>query len=280
MTDVPRLMFLTVVLWTVGMWLVLPGRGNGRRCMGAALLAVAFTLGAAHMPRTGTLATDAAVLVLVAATVAGAVGTVAARKLTGSAAWLVPAVVGHAGLVLFARAPAAAAAGSVVFAWALLAALLFVFLRREAKGNVLDAGACWEPALSAAAATVFASLVALSTTAALRSRGATDPGELALANRLLVVGALLSGIGLTGILARRNLLVSFFALGLFLLGAILSLVAFGTLHEDRGGEMLAVVAMAATVFHTALALVLALAAHRHTSSLDVATYQELGEPNG
>ena len=54
--------------------------------------------------------------------------------------------------------------------------------------------------------------------------------EIALLQNYLIVGGLLFGVGLVGLMARRNLIVMFLAAELMLQGVSLSLVAWGRYH--------------------------------------------------
>jgi NADH-quinone oxidoreductase subunit K len=103
--------------------------------------------------------------------------------------------------------------------------------------------------------------------------------EVALLNNLLIVGALLFGIGMVGVLSRRNMIVMFLSLEIMLQGVSLSLVAWSRFHNDFGGQMLVlfIIAVAACEAALALALILTLFARRGT--LDIVDWQVLREAN-
>ena len=103
------------------------------------------------------------------------------------------------------------------------------------------------------------------------------PNEVALLDNLLIVGALLFGIGIVGFLSRRNMIVMFLSLEIMLQGVSLSLVAWSRFHNDFGGQMLVlfIIAVAACEAALALALILTLFARRGT--LDIVDWQSLRE---
>ena len=101
--------------------------------------------------------------------------------------------------------------------------------------------------------------------------------ETALLQNYLIVGAILFGIGMTGFLVRRNLIVMFLCAEMMLQGISLSLIAWGRFHSDWGGQSLVafIVAVAACEAGIALALVLVLA--KRSGALDVVGLQKLRE---
>ncbi len=92
-----------------------------------------------------------------------------------------------------------------------------------------------------------------------------------------VVAALLFGIGLIGMLTRRNLIVVFLCAEMMLQGVSLSLVSWSRFHNDWGGQVLVIfiIVVAACEAGVALALILMLA--KRTGSLDITLWQELRE---
>jgi NADH-quinone oxidoreductase subunit K len=91
----------------------------------------------------------------------------------------------------------------------------------------------------------------------------------------LVAGALLFGIGVYGVLARRNAVLLLMAVELMLNAVNLNLVAFGVYLRDRfrTGEVttLFVVTIAAAEVGVGLAIVLLLYRRRESVDLDRAT---------
>lgn len=102
--------------------------------------------------------------------------------------------------------------------------------------------------------------------------------ELALLQNFLVIGALLFGIGLLGMLVRRNMIVMFLCVEMMLQGVSLTLVAFGRFHGDWGGQMLVLFIIAVAACEAALALAIVLRLARQAGKLDMAAWQDLREP--
>ena len=91
----------------------------------------------------------------------------------------------------------------------------------------------------------------------------------------LVLSALLFGLGIYGVLARRNAVAVLMAVELMLNAANLDLVAFDAWFRDQlhGGQVLAlfVIVIAAAEVGIGLAIVLALFRLRDTAAVDEAT---------
>jgi len=101
--------------------------------------------------------------------------------------------------------------------------------------------------------------------------------ETALLQNYLIVGALLFGVGLVGLLARRNLIIIFLAVEMMLQGVSLSLVAWGRYHNDWNGQMLVLMIIVVAACEAAVALALILVLFRSSGSLDVAVWHALRE---
>ncbi|HEX4132210.1 MAG TPA: NADH-quinone oxidoreductase subunit NuoK [Pirellulales bacterium] len=95
----------------------------------------------------------------------------------------------------------------------------------------------------------------------------------------LVVGALLFGIGLIGFLARRNMIVMFLAVEMMLQGVSVSLVAWGRLHNDWGGQLLVLFILTVAACEAGIALALVLTLYHRSGRLDVAFWHALREAN-
>jgi len=103
--------------------------------------------------------------------------------------------------------------------------------------------------------------------------------ELALLHSYLVVGAIVFGIGLVGVLARRNLIVIFLAVEMMLQGVSISLVAWSRFHNDWGGQMLVIFIITVAACEAAIALALILMLFRRAGNLDAAAWHHLREEN-
>ncbi|MCE9547290.1 MAG: NADH-quinone oxidoreductase subunit NuoK [Planctomycetia bacterium] len=103
--------------------------------------------------------------------------------------------------------------------------------------------------------------------------------ELGLLENMLVVGALLFGIGLVGLCARRNMIVMFLSAELMLQGVSVSLVGWSRFHNDWGGQMLVIFIIAVAACEAAIALALLVTLFADRGSLDVTLWQSLREDN-
>ena len=105
------------------------------------------------------------------------------------------------------------------------------------------------------------------------------PYEIALLNNYLIVGALLFGIGMVGILSRRNMIVMFLSVEIMLQGVSVSLVACGRFQNDFGGQMLVLFIIALAACEAAIALALVLVLFERYGKLDIINWQLLRESN-
>ena len=103
--------------------------------------------------------------------------------------------------------------------------------------------------------------------------------EAALLHNYLILGAILFGIGLTGFVARRNLIVMFLAAEIMLLGVALNLVAWSRFNNDWGGQMFVVFIIAIAACEAAIALALTVMLFSRARKLDVAVWNALREDN-
>src|SRR4029453_7956494 len=103
------------------------------------------------------------------------------------------------------------------------------------------------------------------------------PGDGAVLNNYLIVGALLFTLGLVGFLARRNLIVMFLCAELILQGVSLTLVAFGAFHATWGGQVFAIFSLALAAAEAGIALALFVVLFRRGCTLDVSVWQDLRE---
>jgi len=90
----------------------------------------------------------------------------------------------------------------------------------------------------------------------------------------LVTSALLFGLGLLGVIARRNLLVIYMSLELMLNAANLALVAFSRFTNNANGQVIVffIITVAAAEVAVGLALIVALYRKRQTAHVeDLAT---------
>ena len=93
----------------------------------------------------------------------------------------------------------------------------------------------------------------------------------------LIVSALLFSLGLLGVVARRNLFVSFMGLELMLNAANLALVAFSRYHNNLNGQVMVffIITVAAAEVAVGLALLVALYRKRQTAHVEDLTSLKL-----
>ena len=101
--------------------------------------------------------------------------------------------------------------------------------------------------------------------------------DLALLQNYLLIGALLFGIGLVGLTARRNLIVMFLAAEIMLQGVSISFIAWGRFYQDWGGQMFVIFIIAIAACEAAVALALTVVLFHRAGNLDVAFWQKLRE---
>lgn len=93
----------------------------------------------------------------------------------------------------------------------------------------------------------------------------------------LVVSALLFGLGLLGVIARRSLLVIYMSLELMLNAANLALVAFSRYTNNLDGQVIVffIITVAAAEVSVGLALIVALYRKRQTAHVEDLTLLKL-----
>lgn len=103
--------------------------------------------------------------------------------------------------------------------------------------------------------------------------------ELALVQTYLFVGAVLFGLGVLGMLTRRNMILMFLSAEMMLQGVSVSLVAWGRFHNDWGGQVLTIFILTVAACEAAIALALVMAMYRAKGTLDIVVWQNLREDN-
>lgn len=93
----------------------------------------------------------------------------------------------------------------------------------------------------------------------------------------LVVSALLFGLGLLGVITRRNLLIIYMSLELMLNAANLALVAFSRFNQNLRGQVMVffIITVAAAEVAVGLALIVALYRRRQTAHVEDLTSMKL-----
>jgi NADH-quinone oxidoreductase subunit K len=91
----------------------------------------------------------------------------------------------------------------------------------------------------------------------------------------VTVSALIFGIGVWGVLTRRNPLVLLLCLELMLNAANLALVAFARLHGSEAGQVFALIVMVVAACEVTVGLGLIVAISRRGLKIDVDEMREL-----
>lgn len=92
---------------------------------------------------------------------------------------------------------------------------------------------------------------------------------------LLWVSMALFGLGLLGVVVRRNALVMLMCMELMLNGVNLSLVAFSHQRGDVAGSILVLLVFVVATAEIALAIPIVLLLVRHKRSMDIGDYSDL-----
>jgi NADH:ubiquinone oxidoreductase subunit K len=85
----------------------------------------------------------------------------------------------------------------------------------------------------------------------------------------ILLGLVLFGLGLTGILVRRNGLSVILGFQLMGVGSVVALAAFAHHHADRAGEVVALIVLAAGVAQALVALSLLCLRDRRGGDVDM-----------
>lgn len=91
----------------------------------------------------------------------------------------------------------------------------------------------------------------------------------------LGLAAILFGIGLLGVMIRRNVLIMMMSVELMLNGANLAFVAYSRHHAVASGQVVAFFVMALAAAEAAVGLALLLAVYRHLRTVNVDEMRQL-----
>ena len=94
-------------------------------------------------------------------------------------------------------------------------------------------------------------------------------------NAYILVGAILFGIGMTGFLTRRNLIVVFLCTEIMFQGVVINAVAFGRYWANLQGQSFALFLLVIAAVEAGLALALIVLLYRRRGSLDTEAWKTL-----
>ncbi|MBN2895341.1 MAG: NADH-quinone oxidoreductase subunit NuoK [Campylobacterales bacterium] len=93
----------------------------------------------------------------------------------------------------------------------------------------------------------------------------------------LLLGTLLFGIGLVGVIARRNLFVVYMSIELMLSAVNLLLATFSRIRGDEGGAVLSLLLIAVIAAEAAIFLAMIIALFRAKRSIDAHDFTQLSQ---
>lgn len=85
----------------------------------------------------------------------------------------------------------------------------------------------------------------------------------------LVLAAVLFGIGVVGVMLRRDVLIIMMSIELMLNAANMTVLAFARMHGDMGGHSLAFVVIAVAAAEAAVGLAIVMAIYRARGHIEV-----------
>lgn len=88
-------------------------------------------------------------------------------------------------------------------------------------------------------------------------------------NNYLFLTVLLFGVGLLGVLYRRNMVVMLMSIELMLASANLLLTVFSVYHQDVAGQVFVLFSMAVAAAEVAVGLAIMVAIYRNISTIDI-----------
>ena len=91
----------------------------------------------------------------------------------------------------------------------------------------------------------------------------------------LVIGCILFGLGLTGFLARRNLIMMFLSTEMMFQGIAVCLIAFSKFHQNMTGQSMTIFLFTIAACEAALALGLVVLLQRRKRTLNADAWSSL-----
>lgn len=98
---------------------------------------------------------------------------------------------------------------------------------------------------------------------------------MAQATALMIVGAMLFGIGVIGFLTRRNLIILFLCTEVMFQGVLLNLVAVGLLWNDLQGQVFGLFVLVIAAVEAGLGLAIIVMMYRRRGTLDAESWREM-----
>jgi len=136
-------LFVSMVLGSAGIWLMLPPKGRQGRFVGAILSVAGLLLLAIQLLGFGQWNGQAMFMLLATFTTISAVATITMRSPVYSAIWFALTLLGTAGLLLLQEAQFLAVATIIVYAGAILVTFLFVLMLAQPEGHAIYDRMSW-----------------------------------------------------------------------------------------------------------------------------------------
>ncbi len=84
----------------------------------------------------------------------------------------------------------------------------------------------------------------------------------------MIIGALLFGIGVTGFVSRRNMIIMFLCTEVMFQGVLLNFIGFGILHGNLSGQAFAIFVLVIAAVEAGLGLAIVVMLFRRRGTLD------------
>lgn len=97
----------------------------------------------------------------------------------------------------------------------------------------------------------------------------THPGAL------ILVGAILFGLGIIGFLTRRNLIIMFLCTEVMFQGVLLNLVGMGMLHGNLQGQVFGLFVLVIAAVEAGLGLAIVVMLYRRRGTLDAESWRTM-----
>ncbi len=92
---------------------------------------------------------------------------------------------------------------------------------------------------------------------------------------LMAVGAILFGMGVTGFLTRRNMIVMFLCTEIMFQGVLVNLVAVGMMHGNLHGQALGLFVVVIAAVEAGLGLAVVVMLYRRRGTLDAEAWRAM-----
>lgn len=90
---------------------------------------------------------------------------------------------------------------------------------------------------------------------------------------LMIIGAILFGLGVTGFLTRRNMIVMFLCTEIMFQGVLVNLVAMGMMNSNLQGQVLGLFVLVIAAVEAGLGLAIVVMLYRRSGTLDAESWR-------